>query len=59
MSGANRAPSSSENTATTSGRAGGDAGGGQRLDDLEAGEHAEVAVVEAAGAHRVDVGART
>ena len=29
----------------------------ERLDDLEPGEHAEVAVVDAAGAHGVDVGA--
>ena len=37
--------------------AGHDAGPVERLDDLEAGQHAEVAVVPAAGADGVDVGA--
>ena len=55
MSGAKRAPSSSVKKATASGRAGLDAGLLERLDHLEPGQHAVVAVVAATGADGVDV----
>ena len=52
MSGAKRLPSSSVKKATAIGWRGGDAVLLERLDDLEPGEHAEVAVEAAAGARR-------
>ena len=58
MSGAKREPSSLVKNATASGWVGLDAGGDHRLDDLEPGQHAEVAVVAAAGGDGVDVGRR-
>ena len=56
MSGAKRAPSSSVKNATASGRAGVTPALLQRLDDLQPGQHAVVAVVAAAGPDGVDVG---
>ena len=55
MSGWKRAPSSSVKNATATGCAVCDAVLLERLDHLEAAEHAEVAVEPAAGAHGVDV----
>ena len=55
MSGAKRLPSSSVKNATASGMGRFDPVGDQRLDDLEAGQHAEAAVVDAAGGDGVDV----
>ena len=57
MSGWKRAPSSLVKTATISGPARAHAGLVERLHRLEPGEHAVVAVVAAAGADGVDVGA--
>ena len=55
MSGAKRAPSSSVKNADGNRPPRRDAVLDQRLEHLEAGEHAEVAVEATAGAHRVDV----
>ena len=59
MSGAKRAPSSSVKNATASGRAVVDAVLFERLDHLQPGEHAEVAVVAPAGARRCRCASRS
>ena len=57
MSGWKRAPSSLVKKATAIGRRVVDLGLVQRAHDFEPGQHAVIAVVAAAGAHRVDVAA--